>query len=164
MTLCISATAGTLSREEKNTLKVEIRAMYAAFESGNARVLLDKTHPSVYRIAGGKSALEESLGRAMVYLRKHRAKYIKSELGSPTSTYPAGSEEVCFVPRTSVMEVDGKRVKTTGFLIAIRNLNGESWRYADSAGLVENPKYLSVLLPELQVPVELPQNTVEFLD
>lgn len=123
--LCTSAVAGTLSRQEKDALKAEIELMYLAFEGGNARFLLNKTHSSVYKISGGKSSLEESWRKAMIYLREHRAKYIKSDLGNPTSTYAAGSEEVCFVPRTSVIEVDGKRMKVTGFLIAIRSIRGE---------------------------------------
>ncbi|MES2898920.1 MAG: hypothetical protein V4723_04280 [Pseudomonadota bacterium] len=162
--LCTSAMAGTLSAKETDTLKTDIELMYAAFESGDARILLNKTHSSVYRLSGGKRALQESLRKAMLYLREHHVKYIQSELGSPTATYTAGSEEVCFVPRTSVLGINGKRVKTTGFLIAIRSLSGGSWKYIDSAALIENPELLRTLLPKLHIPEELPKNSTELLD
>ena len=52
-----------------------------------------------------------------------------------SGTYPAGSEEVCFVPRVSVMEVQGKKVKSTTFMVAVRYPATRDWKYLDGANL-----------------------------
>ena len=76
--------------------------------------------------------------------------------------YPAGEEEVCFVPRTSVVEIGGKRATSMTFMIAVRKPGGE-WKFLDGAGLRKHPDLLYRLLPDLERGIELPHNMIEAL-
>ena len=67
------------------------------------------------------------------------------------------------MPRVSVAEVQGKKVKSTTFMIAIRYTATRDWKYLDGAGLRQRPELLYHLLPELQRDIALPPNRVEVL-
>jgi hypothetical protein len=158
-----SATAATLDASEIAQVKLEITSMYDAFEHGDAKALLAKTHESLYKLTGGKEAFEKATQQAVDQLRGSGIKFLRSELGTPTQTYVADEEEVCFVPRVSVMEIQGKQAKSTGFMIAIRKLGTDEWKYLDGAGLRKNPDLLYLLMPKLERGIELPPVSTEFL-
>lgn len=160
---CGYAIAGTLNEREGVELKAEITEMYGAFARGDAKLLLAKTHESVYKLAGGKDAFEKMTQQAVEQLLNSGVKFISTELGAPTQTYLAGDEEVCFVPRISIMETQGKRTKSTGFMIAIRKRGESEWKYLDGSGLRRGSNLLYMLLPELERGIVLPPNTVEAL-
>jgi hypothetical protein len=90
-------------------------------------------------------------------------KVLSSETGAPTQTYPAGDEEMCFVPRISVMEVQGKKAKSTGFIIAVRRKGSSLWKYLDGTPLRQNPEILRYLFPKLTSDPALPPNKVELV-
>lgn len=158
-----TANAGTLSAEEVSTLRAEIAAMLSAVDQGDSEALIERTHPSVWKLVGGKAAFEKLTRQAVAQLRQAGVKIVSTEIGIPTETYLAGDEEVCFVPRFSIMEMPGRRAKSTTFLIAIRRFGGREWSFLDSAGLRTNPQMLYQLLPELDRSIALPENTIEAL-
>lgn len=161
--LATPAISGTLSAVEAEGLRAEIAAMAASFERGDAEALVAKTHPSLANLVGGQEAFAQSVRRAVEQLRETGIKFLSAEVGTPTETYPAGSEEVCFVPRVSVMEVQGKKVKSTTFMVAVRYSATRDWKYLDGANLRQQPDLLYLLLPELERGIALPPNTVERL-
>lgn len=158
-----SSFADTVSKSESNLLHAEINAMYKAFEAGDASLFLKKTHKSIYTLVGGKQNFEEMFELAVSQLNSQGVKFVEATLGEPTKLYDAGNEEVCFVPRVSVIEVQGNKFQSRGFLIAIRAKGGESWSYLDGAGLRKDQSFLWKLLPDLVKNVELPANYVEAL-
>ena len=162
--LCsLQAIAGTLSAPEVAKLKSDITTMMAAFEKGDADLLIANTHESVYALMGGKEVFEKSSREAVQQLLQMGVKFVSSEMGTPTQTYAAGDEEMCFVPRISVMEVQGRKAKSTGFMIAVRSKDSSVWKYLDGAPLRKNPELLRYLFPKLTSDPELPQNTVELV-
>ena len=163
LSVVTSTFADSLSHAEVKQLKDEINSMMKLFENGDAQALIDHTHESIFELMGGKDAFEKLTKQAVVQLMNSGIKFLDSELGTPTELYPAGNYEVCFVPRTSVMEIQGKKVKSIGFMIAIRTKGEDSWKYLDGSGLRKNPQLLGVLFPELDPNIVLPPNTVELL-
>ena len=159
----LPAWSGALSDQEAAQLKSDVVTMYQAFEKGDAGPLIDNIHESIFELVGGKETFAKISRDALQQLMQLNIKFLSSEVGTPTQTYPAGDEEVCFVPRVSVMELQGQRAKTTTFMIAIRRVGGATWKYLDGAGLRKNPELLPVLLPQLTKEVQLPPNTVEML-
>jgi hypothetical protein len=158
------AWSGTLNQQEVAKLKSDVTTMYQAFEKGDAGPLIDNAHESIFTVIGGNKEAFAKISRdALQQLLKLNIKFLSSEVGDPTQTYSAGDEEVCFVPRVSVMELQGKRAKTTTFMIAIRRVGTSTWKYLDGAGLRKSPQYLGMLLPKLTKDVKLPPNTVEML-
>ena len=149
-----------VNKEDIATLKSEIEKMFADFEKGDAQALIDKTHPSIHKLAGGKEKFETMTKNVVAQMSQMDVKFLESELGEPTQLYPAGDEEVCFVPRTSVLEVQGTKVQSIGFMIAIRKTREKGWKYLDGSGLRKNPNLLSTLLPDLPKDIKYPPNEV----
>lgn len=145
-----------------NVCTAQLIAMIAAFQQGNPEELINRTHPSLYALFGGKEEASKATREAIAELQQ-TVKFISHELGTPTKTFSAGAEEVCFFPTFAVMEVQGKRLKSTSFMVAIRRVGDTEWKYLDGAGLRNHPDLLSQLLPELDPKVEYPENTIEAL-
>ncbi|MEZ5442518.1 MAG: hypothetical protein R3F15_13670 [Lysobacterales bacterium] len=159
----IPAFAGTLSVAEADSLRAEVATIATSFEHGDAEVLIARTHPSLHDLVGGQEAFAKATHQAVEQLRQAGVKFISAEVGTPTQTYTAGDEELCFVPRVSVMEVQGQKVKSTTFMMAIRRVGTGDWKYLDGAGLRKHPELLYQLFPKLERGISLPLNTIEVL-
>jgi len=156
-----AAHAGSLDADDIRMLRSDIETMTAAFERGDAEPLIARTHPSLKALAGGAEAFAELTRHALKQLGDIGISFISQSVGTPTDLYPAGKEEVCFVPRVSVMALDGRQMTSTTFMIAIRPKGGMAWSYLDGAGLRNNPGMLHRLLPDLDQDIALPPNTLE---
>ena len=159
--LSVNAAAGTLKEAEVTALVARIDEMMAMFEKGNPEDLIALTHPSVYKITGSKEEFERVARNAIADLAKYNVKFVSSKYGTPTRTYKAGKEEVCFVPRVSIMQINGQQARSTGFMVAIRPVGGAQWKFLDGAGLAKNPGLLYTLLPKLERNITLPPHGVE---
>ena len=156
------ATAGTLTEDEIIQLRSQVSELMLAFERGETQAFVEQTHDSLLALAGGRDAYAMVTQQAVNQLLQGGVKFVQSDVGTPTETYSAGEEEVCFVPRTSILEVAGKRARSITFLIAVRKPGGE-WKFLDGAGLRKHPNLLYRLLPDLERGIELPLNMIEAL-
>ncbi len=150
-----------LSQRDIDTLRADIAAMTDAFERGDAGLVAERTHSSLKTMAGGPDAFAAITRDAIIQLRAAGVSFISQEIGTPTQVYPAGDEEVCFVPRVSVLEIQARRIKSTSYMVAIRPAGGGRWTYLDGAGLREHPGFLHQLLPDLDRGIKLPPNALE---
>ena len=141
----------------------EVRSMMKSFNEGNADDLIEKTHPAIFKLAGGKKNFKEALRSGAKQIIDLGIEIESSKIEIPKDYHQAGEELVCFVPKVVVMVVDGKRVKSTSFMIAARR-GEQKWRYLDGAGLRRNPDLLWTFFPDLDKNVSLPENTVEVLN
>lgn len=162
--IAMPAGAATLGKADADVLRRDIDAIMAAYEQGDVEAMLRKTHPSLFELVGDREALSQSARQALDQLKAQGVRFVSAETGVPTETYPAGDEEVCFVPRESVLEVQGKRVKSSTFMIAIRPAGGGEWTYLDGSGLRQNPQMLHTLLPALSHDVPLPPITFDVVE
>lgn len=158
-----TASAGALSTAEANALRADMSALMARFQAGDVDALISRTHSSLVALAGGQQAYEAMTREAMGQVEAQGVSFVSLELGEPTPTYPAGDEEVCFVPQVSVLQVQGRRVRSTSFMIAIRSAAGGPWSYLDGSGLKDRPEMLYQLLPALQRGVALPPSHAELM-
>ena len=163
---CLFVTAAVgepLSDADASRLRADVTAMMTAFDRGDPAMFLELTHPSLQNLAGGPDAFAALVRQSLETLRQGGVKVVSAEVGAPTQVYSAGEEEVCFVPRVSVMEIQGRSARSTTFMIAIRRVGGSQWKYLDGAGLRRSPDLLYQLLPKLERGIELPANKVEAL-
>jgi hypothetical protein len=162
--LCAAPTlAGTLTDQEAAKLKSEVAAMYEALEKGDPSLLVAKAHPAIYRLAGSKQVFEEMARAAPGLYAQIGYKVLSSELGTPSPTHAAGEEEICFVPRIAMLEIQGKKARSTGVTIAVRRIGDTTWKLIDAAPLRQSQRGLQFLFPELPGDVELPPIAIEFL-
>lgn len=160
----VPARAATLGREEVDFLRRDLDAMLALYEQGDAEAMLGKTHPALFQFAGGREVVAQALRQALEQLQAVHLRFVSSEMGAPTETYLAGDEEICFIPRTSVIEVNGSRVRSVTFMVAIRPVGGGEWKYLDGSGLYRNPGVLQQLFPALSQDMPLPPVHTEVLE
>lgn len=163
LVMVIPATAGSLDAEEKSALRAQVAEILAYVQARDAQPLLAATHPAVYTFVGGKEQMRKTLDAALSELSRAKARYIKTKIGTPSRTWPAGDEELCIVPVNSLFSVSGKKMRSRGYLIAIRTVGKASWKFVDGAGLAERPDLLYKMFPRLPPGIELPPNTVESL-
>lgn len=112
--------ATTLGQRDIDTLHSDIQTMTEAFERGDAEPMIQRTHPSLKAMVGGDEAFAEMTRNAVVQLGAMGLTFVSQEIGAPTRVYPAGKEEVCFVPRISVMALQDRQMKSIGYMVAIR--------------------------------------------
>lgn len=155
------AFAGTLTEKDLAAVKADTLLMQKALANGDADTIMKLTHESAFKLAGDRAALEKVLRDSLKQFQALGLKYLETEVGTPTQTYSAGDEEVCFVPRVTVLEIDGKKVRSRTYLIAIHRVGSSEWHYLDGAGLKDRPELLHVLLPKLPADVPLPPNEIE---
>lgn len=65
------------------------------------------------------------------------------------------------MPRTSIMELNGRKARSTTFLSAIRRMGDTECKCLDGAGLRTHPDLLYRLLTELERGISLPSNLIE---
>ena len=159
--ISLNLQAVELTDKEIDLIHKDIRAIYTAMYAGKTDIFLEKTHPSIYRYSSsGKAAYAEYLKNRMLK-QIANIKLLSMDLGKPNEIYTAGPEEICFIPRVSTMELDGKTGKSVGFMIAIRNVGGNEWSYLDGTALRKNSKALWNLFPKLQKDIQFPENRLK---
>ncbi len=158
-----AALAGALSADESAALRQDVQAMMGAFARGDAELIIARTHPSLKRLAGGDEAYARMTRDTLKELRKAGVTIISDEAGVPGHTYAAGDEEVCFVPRQSLLRVREAPMRSTSFMLAVRRFGTTQWSFIDGAALLDNPALLRQLLPALEPGVTLPKGGMEAL-
>ncbi|HYC71623.1 MAG TPA: hypothetical protein VEB66_10480 [Opitutaceae bacterium] len=156
--------ARPVSEADEKAIKADIEHMMTLFEKGDADALLARTHESVYVLAGGDRAeFEKAIRAAVQQLMQMEVKFLGSELGRPTQLYAAGEHELCFIPRVATMSIEGQKVRSTGFMVAVRTKGVAGWKYLDGAGIAANPALLKTLFPDVDPKVALPPSKMEKL-
>ncbi|MCU1087434.1 hypothetical protein JAK45_07015 [Stenotrophomonas maltophilia] len=158
-----AARAGVLSADESAALRQDVQAMMGAFARGDAELIIARTHPSLKRLAGGDEAYARMTRDTLKELRKAGVTIISDEAGVPGRTYAAGDEEVCFVPRQSLLRVREAPMRSTTFMLAVRRVGTTRWSFIDGAALLDNPALLRQLLPALEPGVTLPKGGMQAL-
>lgn len=147
------------SKHERETVAKEVYDMIEAFNRGVAKALIERSHHSVYELAGGREKLEAALMEAAKQLMEKGVVIESFRVGLPGKLYQAGTASVCFIPKTTVMMAEDLRFKSTSYMVAIRDGDG-TWGYLDGAGARRDPEQLWELLPDLPKDVKLPENTI----
>jgi ketosteroid isomerase-like protein len=150
-----------LPADEVKAIHAAIGAMERAFREADYDAILKGTHPSLIARVGGEEEYREMLESAVAMIQSGEVKIGDAELDAPAVMYRAGEERVCFVPKRNTVEAADRKMRNTGFFVAIRDKSGEDWRLLDGAGLRSNPGMLWLLLPELPRDLELPENKSE---
>jgi hypothetical protein len=164
MMLHVMAIAAPLGANDAKALEKRAKQVSAAFDAGDAEAIAQMTHPSLFKMMGGREKMVEITKNGINQLKAMDAQVVESELGVPTEAHTAADEIVCFYPRTTVMRIGEKRMKSTGFLICVRKAEGGEWLFLDGSGLHENPGLLRKLLPAVPPDVTPPVSKVEMLN
>lgn len=153
--------AGELSAADAAALKDAAGKLFQAFEDEKPEVIMEGTHPSLFKQMGGRDKFEKITRESFASFKKMGVVVKDRQTGEPTRTYQAGDEEVCFLPSTTTIVIGEQTVKSTGFLIAIRKRPDGRWLFLDGSAIRDNKEMLRMMLPELPEDVELPPSRME---
>lgn len=151
----------SLTQYEVGVLKQEINLMIKAFQKGDVTLIVEKTHSKLVELVGGKDLYKTAMKNAVEQIKSYGITYIGSQLDTPTELFDVDQEEITFVPRVSTMEVQGKKIKTVGYMIAIRDKKTKKWHFLDGAALRTKKEILWKLFPTLDKDIKLPANYVK---
>ena len=158
-----TAITKVLSPEDKADLLKQTKIVQAAVNQWDFDAMMKHEHPAVFKLFD-KDTFEQATRAAMAQFKKMDVKYIKTDFGEPTATYQSGKEVICFVPRTSLFQVQGKRIKSKAYWVAIRSNGDSEWKFIDGAGIENNRKSLWTMFPELPRDVQFPEWKQEALN
>jgi hypothetical protein len=133
-----------------------IAKMERSFREADYEGIVQGTHPSLFKQAGGEEKFRKSLESAVSMLQSGKLKISEARLEIPGELHNAGEEWVCFVPKRNTIEVDGRTVRSRGFFVAVKKKAEKEWKLLDGAGFRGNPEMLWTLLPELPREVAIP--------
>ena len=146
----------TPSKAEKEKIKAGVQAMHDALLEGDMNQILDKTYPPLIIFSGGRTIFEQTVQHAIDQLKKDGMVFESYQLGDPTDMFLSGTEFICFVPEVSVARIQGRRFRTTGFVIAVKGGATTKWKYLQGIHLKKDPDALWRLFPDLSREIKLP--------
>lgn len=159
----LHAEAADVSRKltdaERTSLLTAAEAMQKGFENGDADVIIQGTNKVITKIIPQEQF--EALTRQAMVLMKD-IKFESNAYGEPTECWKVKDGELCFLPRKSVMVLQGRRVSSVAFFICV--LEGGKWTFLDNASVSEKPEMLWQLFPELSKDAKLLPSEVKVLE
>lgn len=151
-----SKVSRALSPDEKSALLSQAENAQAAFNRGDVETVMNITHPAVFRLYGGREVVEQVTRTAFAQLQQLGVKFLSTVFGEPSPAYFAGKEIVCFVPRTSIIQINGKIIRSQAYWVAARPIDATEWKFIDGAGIEHNREALWTMFPELSRDVQFP--------
>ncbi|MET3442953.1 hypothetical protein ABIC94_003742 [Variovorax paradoxus] len=158
-----SSWSAELSTDEELTLVELVKSVVNAYGSGDADKIVESTFDPIVTAAGGSESLKLKTRQAIEQQRQAGVVIESTTIGKPTALVAAGEYQLCFVTRETVMQMPGKRGRTTSFMVAVRKPGATEWQLIDGAGLRQRPQILWLLFPELPEYLALPVNKLELL-
>lgn len=150
-----------LSEQEKEALIKEADATLAAFTTGNADALIQRTSKLILKIMPSRGQFEQLTRSAIKDMREKGFKFESHKHGEPTVCYSSASGDVCFLPRDSILKYGEKRVKSITYFICVHE--DGAWKFLDSATVHKKPELLWQLIPDLPKDIELPPYSMEVI-
>jgi hypothetical protein len=150
------ATGTAVPPDEVKVIHNAITKMQRCYREGDYDGIVAATHPSLIEQAGGEESFRKALEDAVAMLQSGKIKMGDDQLGAPSGLHDAADEWVCFVPKRNIIEVDGRKIRSQGFYVAVKKKEDGAWRFLDGAGMRNNPEMLWTLLPDLPRGVEIP--------
>ena len=157
-----SAGSSTLSKWDHALLLLKAQALQHAIDSGDADAIIRSTHPAIAKLFDSREQFE-AITRKMAKTVGSQLTFEELDWGVPTPLYLSGTDEVCFLPKTTLMRVGDKRARTVGFQIAARQKGSQNWLFLDSNNLSKDPSLLWQMFPGLPKDVVTPPTSVELL-
>ncbi|MEN3979035.1 VCBS domain-containing protein [Acinetobacter sp. CWB-B33] len=133
-----------------SVISKEMTQMSTALNSGNYQYIADKSDSSIIELAGGQENYNAMLVLAADSLKKGNIHVEKVDIQPPQNSYIFGKKEFCVIPKQLTILMNGKAMTgEKSFMLAVRSLESQEWKYIDGTGFKKNPDLLYTLFPEI---------------
>lgn len=137
-------------QDYEKIISKEITKMGTAFNDGNYQYIADKSDSSIIELTGGKANYDAILLQAVTAFKNENIKVDKVDTQPPKESHIIQNKEFCVIPKHTSISINGKTVAgDMSFMLAVRPLDSNEWKYIDGAGLKKNPDMLQILFPEI---------------
>jgi hypothetical protein len=144
-------------KDYESVISKNIVAISTALNIGDLQYIESKTDSSLIDYVGGKEAYYGVLALAANAFKKGNIVVSKVETQPPQDSYLVGNNEICFIPKQLTILINGKpQLGEKSFMLAVRPLASNEWKYLDGAGLKKNPDMLYTLFPDFSHDIKVP--------
>jgi hypothetical protein len=157
LALCAQLGSADSQTERIRTIAAENSA---ALTSGNYARLVDLTYPKLVEMMGGRDKMIEMLRSGAEDMKAHGSAILGAEIAEPREIVTANDKQFAIVPMTVRVQVPEGTLRSNGFLIAVSDDRGKTWKFIDGAGLHKTSRNeretLAQILPDFPAQLSLP--------
>lgn len=144
------ADATQCKKDYDKVISKEITQMSTALNSSNYQYIAEKSDSSIIELSGGKENYNAILALAANSFKNRNIQVKKIDIQPPQNSYIFGKKEFCIIPKQLTILMNGKAMTgDKSFMLAVRPLESQEWKYIDGAGLKKNPDMLYTLFSEI---------------
>lgn len=149
------ASGRALSAEEKKQLLAQAAVAQKAADVWDAAAGL-KLVPAVLMRKFGEENVRKQFQADYEECKAGGMRFLETTFGEPTPVHVSEAQEVCFLPRTSILQMPDGKVRSTAYWVAVRELGSKEWKFLDGAPVNANRQALWGLFPSLPEDLKLP--------
>ena len=127
-----------------------------ATKDSDNEFILDRTHPKLIQLAGGRSKMLEILNKALEPLKTQGISIANYTVSSEIVVRQVGQKIFAVLPTTLDLRYPGRTMRTEGFLLAVSEDAGQTYSFIDGAGAAKNRSVLKQIIPDLPDDLALP--------
>lgn len=163
--LGLGFTSAGMAEDPRPLIKASAQKTATAFLEKDWATVLDNTHPNLFRLTGGKERAQNQIAEAINQLAKQGYHISNYGVGKPTILQEEGGWKVSFVPIMMTLIGQNRRIKSDGYLMALKGPEDQRWYFLDGAMLT--PQLLAAVAPPIAGKIALPPKRkprVELID
>ena len=157
----VPAVPAVLTAADKKTLLKDAGITMEDFNKSGSKTVLSHTPDELFTVFSKESI--EQQARA-VMSNNISMKFLITEFHDPTNTFQTGKELVCFLPRTSMVQVNKRQFRSVAYWVAVRKNGNPEWKFIDGSGFQDDPQILWRVFPGLPGNLQLPEYKQELTD
>ena len=126
--------ADSLTPQERKQIMAGAARLKNAFHKGDHTVPVEMMPDNFFKLNNISKQKMLTVSKLMTSrLKKAGLKVISLKYSEPATAYKCKFATIAFVPGKTLIEVNGSRVASQGFMIASRKVSQKKWRFLDGA-------------------------------
>lgn len=146
--------ANARAEDPRPEIKAQAQKTATAFLARDWETVLDLTHPNLFRLTGGKDRAKGQIASAVQQLTEQGFQVTNYGVGKPSILQEESGWQVSFVPIMMTLKGQNRRIKSDGYLMALKGPEDQRWYFLDGAMLT--PQLLAAVAPPLAGKISLP--------
>jgi len=145
-----------LGRQEIGTVRRLAESMVNATMSGDYAKVVDNTYAAVVKELGGRDAAIKVAADAMQQLKDEHFEIKAYFVGTPEGLHSEHGVTFTIVPTRMEMQAPDAHIVARGYLLALSEDAGKTWKFVDGSGLAD-AAFRDHVLPKLPADLTLPE-------
>ena len=152
--------AATGSKPESGSMAEKIillaNQIADATKDSDNEFIIDRTHPKLIELAGGRNKMLELLNKALEPMKYQGISIANYTVSKDVVVRQVGQKVFAILPTTLDLKYPNRTTRTDGFLLAVSEDGGKTYTFIDGAGAAKNRAVLKQILPDLPDDLTLP--------